>query len=206
MSTQSDIGAVILAAGASTRLGSPKQLLAYRNKNLLQHTIDAVSVSAVGHITLVVGAHAEQILPHITMGRCHMIRNENWEEGLSSSIRYGLSSAMTQKPSMEAVIFVLCDQPYLTSAIIDAIILKFRSSQKPIVNCKYGDGYGPPTLFSSTLFPFLLKLNGNDGAKSIVRQYASDVDFIDFPGGASDIDTLDDYKNLSDEGATNNFQ
>lgn len=199
MPIHSDIGVIILAAGASTRLGSPKQLLAYKNENLLQHTIDVVEASSVDHITLVLGAHADLIFPHISIGRCHMVRNENWAEGLSSSIRYGLAFAISQNPSLDAVIFILCDQPYLTSEIIDAIILKHRANAKPIINCNYGEGYGPPTLFSSALFPLLLKLHGSEGAKSIVKQYANEVDFIDFPGGGIDIDTLEDYERLSNK-------
>jgi molybdenum cofactor cytidylyltransferase len=199
MSRHSDIGVIILAAGASTRLGSPKQLLAYRNKNLLQHTIDVISASSVDHITLVLGAHADLILPHISTGRCRMVRNQNWAEGMSSSIRYGLASAISQNPSLDAAIFVLCDQPYLTSEIIDTIVLRYQENPKRIINCNYGDGYGPPTLFSSALFPLLLKLHGSEGAKSIVKQYAKEVDFIDFVGGATDIDTLDDYESLSNK-------
>lgn len=186
------ISLILLAAGESSRLGSPKQLLEYRGKNLLQHTIDLTLLLDI-ETFVVLGAFKEEILARVNVYEGKVMENVAWSEGLSSSIRCGLSEVLKTNHETEAVILVLSDQPFLTIEILKEIIEKYHSSGKPIIHCSYGDASGPPTLFHKSLFPYLMELKGGQGAKKVVDMFPDQVAYVDFPKGKFDIDTTADY-------------
>lgn len=194
MRIKAKIGIIILAAGNSSRLGSAKQLLALNGKNLLQHTIDEASQIDAHTVYLVLGAFAEEIKNKIKCNNLNLVINEKWSEGLSSSIAFGLQLMLNEYKEIEAVIFLLCDQPFFSNSVLKDIVKKYNKTGKQIIHCKYNNGFGPPTLFHKSLFPDLLELNGSEGAKNIVKQHMEDVAFVDFPKGNIDIDTLEDYE------------
>jgi len=99
-------------------------------------------------------------------------------------------------PNLEAVILVLCDQPFLTTEILIQMSEKYHTSGKSIVHCNYGEVSGPPTLFHKSLFPYLMELKGVQGAKKVVDLFLDKVALIDFPEGKWDIDTPADYHHL----------
>jgi molybdenum cofactor cytidylyltransferase len=189
------ISLILLAAGESSRLGSPKQLLEYRGKNLLQHTIDLTQLLDIETI-VVLGAFKEEILARVNVYEGKVVENMAWSEGLSSSIRCGLSEVLKKNTETEAVILLLCDQPFLTTEILREIVEKYHSSGQSIVHCSYGDVSGPPTLFHKSLFPYLMELKGGQGAKKVVDMFPDQVAYIDFPKGKLDIDTAADYQQL----------
>jgi len=189
------ISIILLAAGESSRLGTPKQLLMYKDKNLMQHTIDITRKLSLETV-VVLGAFKEEILAQINVYEANVVENVAWNEGLASSIRCGLSEVIKTNAETEAVILVLCDQPFLSIEILKEIIDKYHSSGKPIVHCSYGDASGPPTLFHKSLFPYLMELKGGQGAKKVVDMFSDQVTYIDFPKGKFDIDTLADYHQL----------
>jgi molybdenum cofactor cytidylyltransferase len=189
----SNISLILLAAGESSRLGTPKQLLMYRGKNLMQHTIDQTQEMGLDTV-LVLGAFSDQILEQVDTNNIKVVLNENWREGLASSIRYGLGQVLQSNPDTEAVILVLCDQPFLTTEILEQILEKYYNSGLPIVHCNYGEATGPPTLFHKSMFPHLLKLQGHDGAKKVINIFRDKLALVDFPDGKWDIDTKEDYQ------------
>ena len=126
----------------------------------------------------------------------YVVVNDDWSEGLSSSIRCGLSEVLKTNPDTEAVILVLCDQPFLTTNILDQMVNSYQGSGQPIVHCLYSEASGPPTLFHKSLFPYLMELKGSQGAKKVVDMFPDKVAYIDFPEGKFDIDTLEDYHQL----------
>jgi molybdenum cofactor cytidylyltransferase len=189
------ISIILLAAGESSRLGSPKQLLEYHGKNLLQHTIDLTQLLDIDTF-VVLGAFKEEILARVNVYEGKVVENMAWSEGLSSSIRCGLSGVLKTNPETEAVILVLCDQPFLTAEILQEMVIKYRSSGQSIIHCLYGDTSGPPTLFHKSLFPYLMELKGGQGAKKVVDMFPNQVTYIDFPKGKFDIDTQEDYHQL----------
>ncbi len=189
------ISLILLAAGESSRLGSPKQLLEYHGKNLLQHTIDLTQLLDIETI-VVLGAFKEEILARVNVYEGKVVENMAWSEGLSSSIRCGLSEVLKKNTETEAVILLLCDQPFLTTEILREIVEKYHSSGQSIVHCSYGDVSGPPTLFHKSLFPYLMELKGGQGAKKVVDMFPDQVAYIDFPKGKLDIDTAADYQQL----------
>lgn len=196
------ISIILLAAGQSSRLGKPKQLLTYQGKTLLQHTIDIV-VDLPYSTTLVLGAYMEKILASLHLSNITIAVNKNWDEGLASSIRCGLNHVINHNPDTEAIILVLCDQPFLTKEVLSNIVRKYDETQSAIVHSIFKEAFGPPTLFHKSLFPYLMDLKGNQGAKKIVDMFHEKVTHIHFPEGDIDIDTQSDYdlliKSASDQ-------
>ena len=197
MSSPGKIGIVILAAGASTRLGEPKQLLEYDHKNLLQRTIDAAVSSTANTVVIVLGANADQISKEIDKSKTNVIINTEWEEGMASSIRNGLNELLFISPLTDAVILMVCDQPHISSQIINDLINKQKESGKTIVTCNYGEAFGPPALFHKSLFHELMHLKGDVGARKIIQHHNEDVTTVLFANGKIDIDTKEDYDALN---------
>ncbi len=192
-----NISLILLAAGESSRLGTPKQLLMYKGKNLLQHTIDMTLTLGMDTF-IVLGAYGEKIQNQVNTFDAKIVENEEWNEGLSSSIRKGLEAVLNSNPDTEAVILLLCDQPFLSAEILRQILEKYHDTGLPIVHCHYGEASGPPTLFHRSMFTYLLELKGGQGAKKVVDRFPDQVAFIDFPHGSLDIDTPEDYQQLID--------
>jgi molybdenum cofactor cytidylyltransferase len=191
-----NIGIVILAAGSSSRFGEPKQLLQYDDKNLLQHTIDAAVNSNAKIVIVVLGANAELISKEIDKTKVQVVGNNEWQEGMASSVRTGLSTLQKVSPSTGAVIFMVCDQPFVSSSLINNLINTHIDTGKPIVTCNYGEVIGPPALFHRSLFDELMELKGDVGARKIIQQHGDEVATILFTKGKIDIDTNEDYEAL----------
>ena len=189
-------GIVILAAGASTRLGKPKQLLQYRGKTLLAHAINEAVNSNADAIVVILGKDADLFKKEIDDGKVRVAINSSWEEGMASSLRLGLDTLLNDKPYIDAVIFMVCDQPYVLSSILNELITTQQKTTKQIVTCNYGDSIGPPALFHKKYFKDLMKLSGDTGARKIVQENMNDMTTILFPEGEIDIDTEEDYEKL----------
>ena len=189
-------GIIILAAGASTRLGRPKQLLAYNNKTLLQHTIDAAVNTGSQAIVVVLGHSAEIIKNEITDKKIEIVINSLWREGMASSIRTGLSTLMQLQPDLKDVILLVSDQPFVTSELLTALENQRTKTGKDIITSYYNEQPGVPALFSSKFFPELLQLEGTQGAKKLFTKHKESVLSIPFLLGNIDIDTIKDYEDL----------
>lgn len=190
---------IILAAGESSRLGSPKQLLPYAGSTLLQHSIDVAHASAVETTIVILGANADLISSAINNTKIKVVIHNEWKEGLASTIRFGLNLITTMNPLTEVLIFMVADQPFTTTALLNQLLDTHRTHGSKIVACKYEDSFGTPVLFHNSFFPELLQLKGDVGAKSLVRKYLNETAFVPFSKGHIDIDTIDDYDNLSNE-------
>ena len=183
---------IILAAGNSSRLGRPKQLLLKDAKTLLNHTIEAAEKSDVRNIYLIIGAYSDIIIESIQSEKVKIIHNQHWEQGMSSSIICGIKGIISGTNLPDAIILLLCDQPFLTKDIINALVNAHQTFGNKIVNCNYGSAIGPPVLFHQSLFEDLLGLTGSEGAKDIVKSKKELVLSISFPNGNIDIDNEDD--------------
>ena len=192
-----NIGAIVLAAGESSRLGTPKQLLKYAGQSLLQHSAEAATASGAHPVVVVLGANADIIKKEIENNKIHVVVNTEWREGMASSIRYGIKTLLELNPLAEGIILVLCDQPHVTPALLTNLIMKYRETGKSIVASQYRNTFGPPVFFHKTMFSKLLLLKGDVGAKGIISQHTSEMEIISFPKGNIDIDTEADYQNLS---------
>jgi molybdenum cofactor cytidylyltransferase len=198
-------GFLILAAGSSSRLGEPKQLLPLGDLTLLQHTINEALALQSGPVLIVLGSNAELILPTLDNEAVSITINTAWAEGMASSIRVGMQALLSEYPLIAAVILMVCDQPYLSRTHLLQLIQEAEGSGKGIAASSYGETAGTPVLFSRKYFPVLIEVKGKDGAKSLVHRFAEDVCHVSFANGEIDIDTREDYNKLLDHppGATN---
>lgn len=185
-----------MAAGNSSRLGRPKQLLHYQGESLLEIVSKAAIQSSCNPIIIVLGAYAKEISAVHRLNGATYVVNDNWEKGMSSSIAVGMSAALAHTKDLEQVIISVSDQPFISSEIIENLIKRQQESQKGIVACSYAQTSGTPVLFHKKYFPQLLSLHGNQGAKQLLKQYPEDSTSLFFELGYIDIDTESDYNNL----------
>lgn len=183
------IGIIILAAGASTRMGQPKQLLSVPHTSLLRQTVEAALGSQCQEVVVILGAHAESIRPTIAQLPIQIVENTQWVEGIGSSIRAGVQAIQTLSKLIDATIITTCDQPFLTSELFNQLIEAYRTSLKPIIACEYAGTVGIPALFDVRFFSELLSLQGDRGAKKLLMAHQDEVGCVPFPEGAIDLDT-----------------
>jgi molybdenum cofactor cytidylyltransferase len=185
------VSIIILAAGSSSRLGFPKQLLKVGEKTLILH-ITEVALSTGKQVSIVLGANTEKIEPEISNLSVQIIKNPNWKEGMASSLRAGLQSV--DLASTDGILVMLCDQIFTDKSLLDALIQTFET-QKPLAVCsEYDYQKGVPAIFSKTLFDEIMQLQGDKGAKSIIKKYENQIPGIPFPKGNIDIDTQEDIE------------
>jgi molybdenum cofactor cytidylyltransferase len=188
------IGMLILAAGASTRLGKPKQLLQYQGQSFLRHIADVAIASPCQPILVVLGAQAKQLRSEVNDLPVMLVENQDWATGISSSIRVGLEALQTQCQSLDAALITLCDQPLISVQLIQQLVEQYKLTNQRIIASEYAGIVGVPALFSRALFPDLMRLQGDVGAKRLIYQLINEVVPIAFPDGAIDIDTAQDYE------------
>lgn len=191
------VGVVILAAGSSSRLGQPKQLIKYKNKPLLQNIIDHSQVLSFKSKVLILGAHAEEIQKNINTGEFKVFINEEWKEGIASSIRKGVRCSLEITPDLEHILFVLSDQPFVTNELLLELMDTHIQQGKTITGCRYNNTIGVPAIFSKHLFQELSLLEGDSGAKVLIKKYADQVADISFDHGSVDVDKPEDYTKLN---------
>jgi molybdenum cofactor cytidylyltransferase len=189
---------IILAAGSSSRLGQPKQLLPYKGKNLLQHAILAAENSEAKLQILVLGANEQSIRENINPVSIAIVPNPAWEEGMAGSLKIAVKHLLDLDPDLDQVLVMLCDQPFVDRDLLNTMIEKQSVSDKGIVACQYKGTLGVPALFTKTYFADILDLGGNGGAKNLIQENLEDVIALDFPDGGIDIDTMEDYRRLSE--------
>jgi molybdenum cofactor cytidylyltransferase len=186
----------VLAAGASTRLGKPKQLLLYKGKTLLQHSADTAVKATIGPVVIVAGYDAGLIAQQVNDRPVTIVTNEYWQSGMASSILCGLQFLLSTHPETDGVIIMMSDQPFVTAALLHDLLNTQQQTAKPMVACSYNSAIGVPALFYKTIFPQLLHLSGDAGARKILQQQMPDVAAISFAKGDIDIDTPEDYGKL----------
>jgi molybdenum cofactor cytidylyltransferase len=196
--TVSKAGLVLLAAGASRRLGRPKQLLEYKGDTLINYVLQEIVAARLPAVA-VLGANSEKIHPVTKASPVPVVENSHWKEGIASSIVAGLQKLIQLMPGLDGVVFLVCDQPYVSAAFIRQLIEAQIKTGKPIVASSYSGTVGIPALFHQTYFAELLSLKGDAGAKKIIRQHPDDTIMVEFPLGNIDIDTEDDYKQLCND-------
>ena len=189
-------GVVVLAAGVSSRLQRPKQLLQYEGKSLLQHAVETANGSVAKNVVVVTGANAEIIETELQGKDCRIIYNEEWEEGMASSIRKGIEETKRLFPETDGILIMACDQPYVTVSLLNELIQVQNESGKPVAASAYGGTLGIPVLFHKNMFAHLLKLTGDTGAKKLITDFRDDVAIVPFEKGITDIDTMKDYEEL----------
>ena len=192
-----DFGIVVLAAGASVRMGTPKQLLKIEGVSLIRRSVEHALGSGCGPVVAVLGASADLIAPALSGLEIHIAVNHDWKMGISSSIRCGLRSLLTVNSQVEGVILFLADQPNVTGASLRKLTEARLRRSSELVAASYSGHIGTPALFSRSYFNELLQLEGQGGAKNLLERHAARVLSIDFPEAAFDLDTPQDFSDFA---------
>jgi len=195
----SNIAIIILAAGTSSRLGSPKQLLSYKGKNLLRHTVDEALETGCQSVFVILGANRDLLRNELKDKPVSIIENKGWQEGMASSIRSGVESITNTILRPDSIIFMVCDQPFVSSSLLLDLVNKKNETGMPIVASCYDDTRGTPALFHKSFYPALMKLTGDKGARKLIAENPDKVAIVAFPKGVTDIDTKADYELLNNE-------
>jgi len=173
-----------------------KMLLPFKGKTLLQHVIDEIKKSESDQLTVVTGCYHSILQEVLLPQKIDVAENKNWEEGMGASIQIGVTHILQQYPTTENIIILVCDQPYISCALLNELIMTKQKTGKSIIASAYNNTNGTPVLFDKKYFDRLLLLNGPSGAKRIVQQHIHDVAEVAFPEGAFDIDTPEEYDSL----------
>ncbi len=195
---QTNIGVILLAAGSSSRMGQSKQLLEIKGEQLLWKSTQTALQSEAEKIIVVLGANEQEHRKIIQSLSVDIVVNPDWKDGMGSSLKKGLHQLLQTKPTLDAVIIMVCDQPLLTTGHLNKLIQIFRQTKSPIVASYYSNTAGVPALFEKSVFEKLLNVENESGARKIIQQNKDLVQTVDFPEGAVDVDTPDDFKKLKE--------
>ena len=190
------IHALLMAAGQSQRMGSPKQLLPWGAKTLIEHQIDILHQANLT-VSVVLGANAENIKQHIDHLKIQIYINKDWQLGMGNSIAYGAKMLELNANEWEALLICLVDQPLITKQHYKHILNNFISNSNQIIVSQSDSGSsGPPVLFDTIYLKQLKSLDGDEGAKPIIKKHSENVLLLKSLCDLDDMDTPEAYQHL----------
>jgi molybdenum cofactor cytidylyltransferase len=191
------VAAIVLAAGASSRLGQPKQLLVHRGETLLERAIRLANEAGAAPVITVIGANFETLRASVASMCSIQAINNRWEQGISTSIHAGLDALDEAAPHAAGALILACDQPRLTADHLRTLIEIFATQEDPsIVASTYAGVLGVPAVFPRMAFADLRALRGDKGARSLLVHPPCPMIPVPFPGGEVDIDRPEDLSQL----------
>jgi molybdenum cofactor cytidylyltransferase len=191
------VAAIVLAAGASRRLGHPKQLLMHGDETMIERAIRLASEAGASPVIAILGAYHELIREAVQLNNFITVVNSDWEQGISTSIRVGLGALEDSAPQTSGVLMLACDQPRISVEHLRAMLDVFCAQATPgIVASAYLGVLGIPAVFPRGVFAELRALRGDKGARSLLMQPPCPLVALPFPGGEIDIDLPADMAHL----------
>ncbi|MDP8924359.1 MAG: NTP transferase domain-containing protein [Chloroflexota bacterium] len=190
-----NVGAIVLAAGTSSRMGRPKLLLPLGGTSLVRRAVETAVGSRAKQVVVVTGAHREQVereLAGLPVGLAH---NPDFAAGMSGSLRAGL---LALRPETDAAVVLLADQPFIGPEVVDALIEVYAATRAPVVRPRYAGQPGNPVLWDRSLFGQLLEQRGDQGGRELLRQYTDRIAWRELPDARAqeDVDTPEAYETL----------
>jgi molybdenum cofactor cytidylyltransferase len=192
------VAAILLAAGASTRMGRTKQLLPYGDETLVRWAARIALDSVCTPVLVVLGARSELIRTELEDLPVQLLENRQWAEGLGSSVRCGIRGALALHPDLDAIVLLLADQPQVTAETINRLVAAAQKSAQPIIASAYANTLGVPALFTRDTFDELGNLPSEWGAKKLIANGGERVVAVPAPEAAWDIDTPENYRDLNE--------
>ena len=188
-------GAAVLAAGGSSRLGRPKQLLVLEGEPLVRRAARAALEAGFAPVVVVVGARAGEVRAALAGLSVEVVENAAWAEGLAGAVRLGIGSLA--RAGARAAALLGCDQPHLSAAHLVRLEEARLASGALVAASEYGGARGTPAIFDAALFQELLALEGDRGARAVIARDPSRAVGVPFPGGEVDVDHPADWERLS---------
>lgn len=185
------VAAIVLAAGGSTRMGRAKQLLRSGGTSLVRRAAEAAVAAGCEPVVVVTGAEADAVRTELSGLAAQATHNPGWRDGIASSLRCGLDAL---PPTATAVLVLPCDLPAVSEGLLRELIVTQRRTQRPVVACRYAGVLGVPALFLRECFVALRTLEGDVGARGLLRRGGDAVATVEFPEGALDVDTPADWE------------
>ena len=185
-----DIGIIVLAAGGSSRMGQPKQLLRWGDSTLLRTTLDAALQTHCAAVIAVLGAQYERIKAEVPPS-VHIVQNEKWQCGMHTSIASGVSALLRVNPAVRAGILTIADQPFIAPWIFGELAARYHLKGRPIWAASYANTLGTPALFDVQFFEELQALT-NGGAQRLIVKHSECTGVVPWPHGEFDVDTYED--------------
>lgn len=189
--------AVVLAAGASRRLGQPKQLVPIEGESLLRRTARLALEAGCAPVVVVLGFEAERMAEELAGLPAEMVVNAQWLSGMGSSLACGVAAALRARPEMDALLLLVCDQPRLTANHLRRLLARHAAGSAPVTASAYAGRAGVPAIFAPALFSDLESIEGDQGARGLISRHGAQT--VDWPDGACDIDLPDDLELLPGE-------
>ena len=193
--TKLQVGAIVLAAGGSTRMGEPKQLLPIDGRPMVRHVVEVVCAAGLAQVVVVVGAEAQPVTRALAGLSVQISFNESWARGLSDSLKTGLDAL---RPEIQATLIVLADQPGLTTDLLQSLAARYQATRARVVAPYYQGHRGNPVLFDRVLFQELRAVEGDRGGRDILERHRDWVERVDVdtPAVLLDVDTFEDYERV----------
>lgn len=190
-----NISGIILAAGASTRMGTTKQLMPFGNTTLLGRVVRHAKVSLLHEVVVVLGHDVVRIMRGVDLSGTRTVWNPDYLKGQSTSLKKGIEAV---SPNCDAAMFLLGDQPFVNPAIIDHLVQHFINAGSPLAIPFYNGKRGNPVIIARALFTQLRHLSGDVGAKVLFEEFSASILRVSIsdPGILLDVDTRDDYGKL----------
>lgn len=190
------VAALVLAGGGSRRLGRPKQLEKWGETTLLGHVLAQAAALPVEQVWVVLGANLDLVLEQVDLGEANVIENPEWQEGIASSLRVGLDAIMRLSRSEVAVI-LLGDQPDIDADLVERLLTARKKAGRPVAVPKYRYSWGNPVVVDRTLWPRLMSLEGDQGAKQLFQAHPEWVTEVWLEGRPPrDVDTAEDLETM----------
>ena len=189
------VAAIVLAAGSSTRMGRNKLLLEMEGETLVRRALRATSGAGVERVVVVLGHDEARVRAELEGVPCETVVNPDHARGAGTSLHTGVRHVAADA---RAVVIVLADMPFVTAAMIAALVERHRVTRAPVVFSRYGDIQAPPTLYDRSLFAELLAIDDDRGGKQVVLRHQRDAEAVDWPESAlHDIDSPADYDRIA---------
>jgi molybdenum cofactor cytidylyltransferase len=197
MSLNPSTAIVILAAGSSSRMGQPKQLLEYKSETLIARICHLALDTECRPVVLVLGANADLIKQHVPINEdLIVVHNPDWSQGMSTTLRTGIQQLQNASPEVEYLLVLLVDQPFIDLKLINQLLSSAKLQPGKIVATAYDGILGVPAIFPKSYFELLSNIQGDKGARKVLMQHQEDVFPISFSQAAYDLDTPEDLENL----------
>ena len=187
---------ILLAAGSSSRMGHPKQLLEIDGESLIRRAVKLAQRTSCQPLIVVLGAYRDQIEPEIADLACVPVINENWTEGMGSSLVRGLQYLLENSQQPRGVLLMLVDMVGVQPDELQKMIELFEQNEASIIAANYQNTLGVPAIFPAGLFEELLKLKGDEGARKILKANQDLVVSIPLTDAGMDLDTPEDFRKI----------